>query len=199
MAYGADYGVSCEYGGMINGRLGIDVRNRDSFRTSRSGSESSGLQAYSRRMNRIRVNSRYANSAEEGRLINTQEERRMWKYGHEIRQANNKGYFCRRKVRLHNPTRSYGWNVNMDAKETIHKCSNIKRRDTKSHLFLFSLNTGMLLELNDTAKFIWDICDGRTMEDIWTLYAQEFEIEIDDARNDVEEIIQILRTKGYVS
>jgi hypothetical protein len=87
----------------------------------------------------------------------------------------------------------------MDAKETIHKFSNIKRRDTESHLILFSLDTGMLLELNSTAKFIWDICDRRTVEDIWALYAQEFKIGMDDARSDVEEIIQILRTKGYVS
>jgi hypothetical protein len=57
----------------------------------------------------------------------------------------------------------------------------------------------MLLELNFTAKFIWDICEGRTVEDIWSLYAQEFEIGTDEARSDVEEIIQTLRTKGYVS
>jgi len=87
----------------------------------------------------------------------------------------------------------------MDTKETIHKCSNIKRRDTGSHLILFSLDTGMLLEFNSTAKFIWDICDGRTVEDIQELYAQEFDIGMDDAKSDVEDIIQILKTKGYVS
>lgn len=87
----------------------------------------------------------------------------------------------------------------MKSKRTIHKYTNIKRRDNDSRLFLFLPDRGSLLELNDTAKFIWNNCDGRTAEEIWTLYAKEFGIGLDDARIDVEEVIKILRTKGYIS
>ena len=87
----------------------------------------------------------------------------------------------------------------MDARVTIHKCSNIKRRDVESHLILFSPETGLLLELNPTAKFIWEICGGKTVEEIQSSYAQEFGIGLKEAIGDVDEILQILKNKGYVS
>jgi hypothetical protein len=87
----------------------------------------------------------------------------------------------------------------MSIEEKIKRCTNMKRRDLGSRLILFSPDTEVILELNDTAKFIWEICEGRTMEDILALYAQEYGIEIGDARVDVEDVLSDLKTKGCIS
>lgn len=86
----------------------------------------------------------------------------------------------------------------MCANATIKKSQNIKRRDLGSRLLLFSPDTNMLLEFNASAKFIWDICDEITIDEITNLYAKKYNISISDAERDVEDVINILRMKGCV-
>jgi hypothetical protein len=88
---------------------------------------------------------------------------------------------------------------NMCANATIKKCKNIKRRDLGSRLLLFSPDTNVLLEFNATAKFIWEICDERTLDEIKELYAKKYNIGKNDAERDVEDVINALKIKGCVN
>jgi hypothetical protein len=50
---------------------------------------------------------------------------------------------------------------------------------------------GTAVFLNETAALVWEHCDGRTMtRDVATLIAERYEVSIDRALDDVEELLE---------
>ena len=49
---------------------------------------------------------------------------------------------------------------------------------------------GSTFHLNGTAAFVWEQCDGRrTTRDIATALSDDYDVNFDDALNDVEELV----------
>ena len=59
---------------------------------------------------------------------------------------------------------------------------------------------GSTFHLNPTATFVWEQCDGRrTTRDIATDLADDYDVAVDDALNDVEELIVWLAESSLLS
>jgi len=60
---------------------------------------------------------------------------------------------------------------------------------------VLDLKEGHLHQLNPTASFIWDCCDGElTMDQIVERLAGAYEVDTTTARKDVDEVISKLRS-----
>ena len=57
---------------------------------------------------------------------------------------------------------------------------------------------GEMVALNLLGTEVWKRCDGRTVEEIVTLLLDEFEVEPDILRADVEAFLAELATKGFI-
>jgi pyrroloquinoline quinone biosynthesis protein D len=54
-------------------------------------------------------------------------------------------------------------------------------------------------ELNEVAARIWALCDGRrTVRDIAALIVEEFDVDLDTARRDVEEFVGEMMADGLL-
>lgn len=73
-------------------------------------------------------------------------------------------------------------------------------REIEGEVVIISPEESMLHELNQTASFIWKQLDGkRTMEEIARLLAQEFEVPVEQALADTEELVAQLQEKQLLS
>ncbi len=73
-------------------------------------------------------------------------------------------------------------------------------REIEGEVVIISPQESMLHELNSTASFIWKQLNGkRTTEEIAGLLAQEFEIPVDQALADTEELVRQLQEKQLLS
>ncbi len=57
---------------------------------------------------------------------------------------------------------------------------------------------GEMVALNLLGTEIWKLCDGRTPEEIVTLLLEEFEVEPDILRADVDAFLAELTAKGFI-
>ena len=76
----------------------------------------------------------------------------------------------------------------------------ILAREVEGGLLLLDTNTEHIHQLNDTARFIWQRCDGApSVGAIAEQLASEFDVEQDIAEVDVERALAKLRDLGLVA
>jgi hypothetical protein len=52
--------------------------------------------------------------------------------------------------------------------------------------------------LNEVATRVWALCDGRTIEEIAVVIESEYEVDLDEARSDVIELVEDMLERGMV-
>jgi hypothetical protein len=83
--------------------------------------------------------------------------------------------------------------------ETIVLNPQLAWREIEGRVVVISPVDSVVHELNETASFIWKHADrGRDVREIVELLAEEFGIDIAQAKNDTEELLTLLQKKGLV-
>jgi len=69
-------------------------------------------------------------------------------------------------------------------------------RSIEGEVVVISPEEGIMHELNETASFIWNLADGKhTSVEIANRLAEEFEVPLEVACADTEELIALLRDR----
>jgi Coenzyme PQQ synthesis protein D (PqqD) len=72
-------------------------------------------------------------------------------------------------------------------------------RTIDGETLILNRQDGRLHQLNPTASFIWDCCDGNSnLADIVGRLARAYEVDPNTARKDVEEVISNLRSSNLL-
>ena len=74
------------------------------------------------------------------------------------------------------------------------QCSNVAVQMVEDEALILDLNKDQIHQLNTTAAFVWNNCDGSTpIDEVTTRLTEEFDIDSDTAKNDIEQILKQLR------
>ena len=77
--------------------------------------------------------------------------------------------------------------------------SDLNYRTIDGETLILNRQEGRLHQLNPTASFIWDCCDGNSnLADIVDRLAGAYEVDPNTARKDVEEVISNLRSSNLL-
>ena len=77
--------------------------------------------------------------------------------------------------------------------------SDLNYRTIDGETLILSREEGHLYQLNPTASFIWDCCDGNSnIADITERLAGAYEVDSSTARKDVEEVLSNLRNSNLL-
>jgi hypothetical protein len=73
------------------------------------------------------------------------------------------------------------------------QCSNVAVQMVEDEALILDLNKDQIHQLNTTAAFVWNKCDGRTpIDKVTARLTEEFDIDSDTAKNDIEQILKQL-------
>jgi hypothetical protein len=77
--------------------------------------------------------------------------------------------------------------------------SDLNYKTIDGETLILNREEGRLYQLNPTASFIWDCCDGNSnIADITDRLAGAYEVDSSTARNDVEEVLSNLRSSNLL-
>jgi hypothetical protein len=77
--------------------------------------------------------------------------------------------------------------------------SDLSYRTIEGETLILNRKEGHLHQLNPTASFIWDCCDGNSnIADITDRLAGAYEVDSSTARKDVEEVLSNLRSSNLL-
>lgn len=87
-----------------------------------------------------------------------------------------------------------GTTERFDALDNRRRRSDVRIQDVGDERLVLDLQSGHIHQLNATASFIWQQCDGNTPNaKIANLLVQQFEVSDDVAARDVAEVIEKLQ------
>jgi Coenzyme PQQ synthesis protein D (PqqD) len=85
------------------------------------------------------------------------------------------------------------------AKSHPKRRSDLNYRTIDGETLILNRKDGRLHQLNPTASFIWDCCDGNSnIADITERLAGAYEVDSSTARKDVEEVLSNLRNSNLL-
>jgi hypothetical protein len=64
---------------------------------------------------------------------------------------------------------------------------------------LHDAGTGQAHVINASAARVWELCDGRSMDDLMRTFAEPYGRTVDEVRPDVERVIQGFRQLGLLA
>lgn len=74
------------------------------------------------------------------------------------------------------------------------------REEDDSGSLLFNPDTGQVLVINDTGRFIWDLCESDiTIESIVSGFHQEYEDLPENLLEDVQSYIETMTKGGFIA
>lgn len=84
--------------------------------------------------------------------------------------------------------------------ETCHRRrSGVLERDVDEEKILFDQEDNQIHQLNSTAAFIWELCDGnRSIEDIANMVADNFDVSFSVALTDVKAVLTEFQKRRLV-
>lgn len=75
----------------------------------------------------------------------------------------------------------------------------VKERDLSSRFLLYNYKTGVLVELNESAKLIWSLFkENKSNEELVSSYAKFYKIDHNLASKDVNDVLAELESKGIL-
>ncbi|HAA55902.1 MAG TPA: hypothetical protein DCE42_14155 [Myxococcales bacterium] len=78
--------------------------------------------------------------------------------------------------------------------------SSVHFRNFDEHLILLDPNNALLHQLNEVGARIWELCDGQhTANEIANTLAQEYDVSVEQAREDLEQFTTQLKAKNLVT
>ncbi|MCK5115146.1 MAG: PqqD family peptide modification chaperone [Candidatus Aegiribacteria sp.] len=73
------------------------------------------------------------------------------------------------------------------------------REEDESGSLLFNPDTGEVLVINDTARFIWELCsEGVTMDDIVHAFAESYDDLPENLIEDVDSYLLVMTKGGFI-
>ncbi len=76
------------------------------------------------------------------------------------------------------------------------KRANVRARVVDEETIVLDRRQGLIHQLNHTAGFIWERCDGRcTLEEIATRLVETFDVDFNTAVDDVRKIVEQLEER----
>ena len=73
------------------------------------------------------------------------------------------------------------------------------REEDESGSLLFNPDTGEVLVINNTGRFIWDLCaEGVTMKDIINEFGENYDDLPEDLTEDVDSYLVIMTKGGFI-
>lgn len=57
---------------------------------------------------------------------------------------------------------------------------------------------GSMLSINEFGLELWELCDGKTVDELIMILLPEFDIEEELLRSDIKEFLDSLTTKGFI-
>ncbi|MFB3763857.1 MAG: PqqD family protein [Methanotrichaceae archaeon] len=83
--------------------------------------------------------------------------------------------------------------------ELLEKTKGLRERDLKSKMILYDPVACVYVDLNETAKYIWDLIDKKTLDEIIENYAKYYGVDLQIAETDVYYVVEELEQKGIIS
>lgn len=72
--------------------------------------------------------------------------------------------------------------------------ANVRTRLVDGEILLLDDENGYIHQLNETAGFVWNLCDGKlSTNEIAQRFSDEFEVDVVLATNDVIHVVEQLR------
>lgn len=79
------------------------------------------------------------------------------------------------------------------------KRENLTVQSVDEETLILDLDSNHIHQLNPTASFIWELCDGKMSVDRLTeLFAENYEIDVETARVDVRNVVKQLLDLGLI-
>jgi Coenzyme PQQ synthesis protein D (PqqD) len=72
-------------------------------------------------------------------------------------------------------------------------------REVDGEMVIISPEDSQVHELNETASLIWRHAEGESLEEIAERISKEYEVGLEAARTDIDELVAALEHKGLVS
>jgi hypothetical protein len=82
--------------------------------------------------------------------------------------------------------------------EILKKNNGLRERDLKSRMILYDPRSCVYVDLNETAKFIWDLIDKNSLDKIIENYAKYYGVDLKIAETDVLYVVDELEQKGMI-
>src|SRR5579884_1860531 len=87
----------------------------------------------------------------------------------------------------------------MDSKTLVHRASTAASRSIAGQVAIISTDVNRIRLLNAVGGFIWERCEGRTLEAITDAVCQEFGVDRATAARDVESFVVDLAGRGMLT
>ena len=79
------------------------------------------------------------------------------------------------------------------------KRNDVNARSINLEIVVLDRQNGFIHQLNQTASFVWELCDGESsLEEIATRMTEAFEVDFSNAMSDVRKVIQQLHDIGLL-
>ncbi len=87
----------------------------------------------------------------------------------------------------------------VEAGAIAHRADDILAADSQDQAVLMSMDTGKFVELNETAREVWNLTDGEaSVGHVISLLGERFEVEPDACRSEVTALYTRFRDEGLV-
>ncbi len=75
----------------------------------------------------------------------------------------------------------------------------MRERDLKSKMILYDPTSCVYVDLNETAKFVWDLIDKKRLDEIIDNYSKYYAVDLTIAETDVLYVVDELKQKGMIN
>jgi hypothetical protein len=83
--------------------------------------------------------------------------------------------------------------------ELLVKKKGLRERNLKSKMILYDPISCVYVDLNETAKYIWDLIDTKALDEIIKNYAKYYGVDLQIAETDVHYVVGELEQKGVIN
>jgi hypothetical protein len=82
--------------------------------------------------------------------------------------------------------------------EKVFKKGKLKSRDIGSVFLVYDYTSGVVVELNESARFVWECLDDLGIEDVIQKFADYYGIDSKTAAEDVYMVLNELEVRGLI-
>ena len=75
---------------------------------------------------------------------------------------------------------------------------NIEEASQEEAVAAILFSGGSMLSLNEFGIEVWQMCDGRTLDELVTTLLPDFDVTVDELRTDLMDFLDTLAQKGFI-
>ncbi len=88
--------------------------------------------------------------------------------------------------------------MNLATGEKIRRARSTAWRELDGQVAVLSMDINRLRLLNGVGSFVWRICDGRTIDEVATMVAEQYGVRLETIRADVVAFVGDLAARGMI-